>query len=112
LFVIIALGESILVTGSAFAQQGWNTATVSAFVVAFLGSVAMWWIYFDTGAERGSRRIAQSDDPGRQGRLAYTYLHLLVIAGVIVSAVADELVLVHPHYFSGHDNDAIAAILG
>ena len=112
LFVIIALGESILVTGSTFAHQAWNTATAAAFVVAFLGSVAMWWIYFDTGAERGSRRIAQSDDPGRQGRLAYTYLHLLIIAGVIVSAVADELVLAHPDHFSGHDNDAIATILG
>ena len=59
-----------------------------------------------------SRRIAQSDDPGRQGRLAYTYLHLLIIAGVIVSAVADELVLAHPHHFSGHENGAIATILG
>lgn len=112
LFVIIALGESILVTGSTFAQQAWNTSTVTAFVIAFLGSVAMWWIYFDTGAERASRRIAHSDDPGRQGRLAYTYLHLVIIAGVIVSAVADELVLTHPHHFRGHDNAAIATILG
>jgi low temperature requirement protein LtrA len=112
LFVIVALGESILVTGSTFAQQAWASEAVAAFVVAFLGSVAMWWIYFDTGADRGRRRIAHSDDPGRQARLAYTYLHLLIIAGVIVSAVADELVLAHPHHFSGHDNAAIATILG
>ncbi len=112
LFVIIALGESILVTGSAFAGQAWTMQTMTAFVVAFLGSVAMWWIYFDTGAERASHRIAHSDDPGRQARLAYTYLHLLIIAGVIVSAVADELVLAHPEHFGTNENAAIAAILG
>jgi low temperature requirement protein LtrA len=112
LFVIIALGESILVTGATFAQEAWTGGSVAAFVVAFLGSVAMWWIYFDTGAERASRRIARSDDPGRQARLAYTYLHLLIIAGVIVSAVADELVLAHPDRFAGHDSAAIATILG
>lgn len=109
LFVIIALGESVLVTGATFAAHAWNSATVAAFVVAFLGSVAMWWIYFDTGAERASHRIAHSDDPGRQARLAYTYIHLLIIGGVIVCAVADELVLAHPD----HATDAgLAAILG
>lgn len=109
LFVIIALGESILVTGATFAAQPWITPTVIAFVSAFLGSVAMWWIYFDSGAERASHRIAHSDDPGRLARLNYTYLHLLIIGGVIVCAVADELVLSHP----GHaDTGGIAAILG
>lgn len=97
LFVIIALGESVLDTGASFAGSAWNGATVPAFVGAFVGSVAMWWIYFDLGAERGSRAIRRSQDPGRHGRLAYTYLHLLIVAGIIVGAVADELVLDHPH---------------
>ena len=109
LFVIIALGESILVTGATFAGLSWDASTVIAFLAAFLGSVAMWWIYFDTGAERASHRIVQSADPGRVARNAYTYLHLLIVAGIIVCAVADELVLAHP----GHATDAgIAAILG
>ncbi len=112
LFVIIALGESVLVTGATFAGQAWTAPTVSAFVVAFLGSVAMWWIYFDSGAERASHRIAHSDDPGRQARLAYTYLHLLIIAGVIVCAVADELVLAHPDHFEGDGRAAMAAMIG
>lgn len=97
LFVIIALGESVLATGSSFAEAGWRAATVWAFVGGFVGSVAMWWIYFDLGAERGSRAIRQSADPGRQARVAYTYLHLLIVAGVIVGAVADDLALGHPH---------------
>jgi low temperature requirement protein LtrA len=53
----------------------------------------MWWIYFDTGADRAHHRIRHAQNPGAQGRLAYTYLHLPIIAGIIVCAVADELVL-------------------
>jgi len=112
LFVIIALGESVLVTGATFAGHPWTAPTVTAFVVAFFGSVAMWWIYFDTGAERASYRISHSDDPGRQARLAYTYLHLLIIAGIIVCAVADELTLAHPDHFEGDGRAAIAAMIG
>ncbi|KRF01913.1 hypothetical protein ASG87_10430 [Frateuria sp. Soil773] len=96
LFVIIALGESVLATGSSFAEAGWSASAVSAFVGAFVGCVAMWWIYFDLGAERGSRSIRASADPGRKARLAYTYLHLLIVGGIIVCAVADELSLSHP----------------
>src|SRR5918998_1726682 len=51
LFVIIALGESILVTGTTFGEIEASVATVAAFVVAFLGSVALWWIYFARAAE-------------------------------------------------------------
>jgi low temperature requirement protein LtrA len=97
LFIIIALGESILVTGATFAGADWDAVTALAFSVAFIGSVAMWWIYFDTGAETGTERISQASDPGRLARMAYTYLHLPLVAGIILSAVGDELVLTHPH---------------
>jgi len=110
LFVIIALGESLLVTGATFAEQALSVQGVTAFVVAVLGSIAMWWVYFDTGAERAHHRIVHSSDPGRQARIAYTYLHVLIVAGVIVSAVADELVLVHPDHAS--DPGILAIIAG
>jgi len=110
LFVIIALGESIVVTGAKFADLAWTGTTVAAFLVAFFATVAMWWIYFNIGAERASARIMASSDPGRLARLAYTYLHIVLIAGIIVSAVADELVLSHP---LGHTKPStIAVILG
>jgi low temperature requirement protein LtrA len=96
LFIIIALGESVLVTGATFAELSWNSSTVAAFIVSFIGSVTMWWLYFDVGAEIGSARMAHAKDPGRIARLAYTYLHLFIVAGIIVSAVADEFVLAHP----------------
>jgi low temperature requirement protein LtrA len=100
LFVIIGLGESLLVTGATFAELTPGRDGLLAFLVAVLGSIAMWWVYFDSGAERAHHRIAHSADPGRQARIAYTYLHVLIVAGVIVSAVADELVLVHPDHAS------------
>jgi low temperature requirement protein LtrA len=110
LFIIIALGESILVTGGTFASLQWTSADLTAFVVAFLGSVAMWWIYFDSGAERGRRRIEHSGDPGAIARLAYTYIHTLIVAGIVVCAVADELILTHP---IGHlDALGLAVVLG
>jgi low temperature requirement protein LtrA len=95
-FVIIALGESILVTGATAAEEPATAASVAAFIVAFLASVAMWWIYFNIGAERGSRRIASATDPGRLARAAYTYVHALIVAGIVVVAVADAIVLMHP----------------
>jgi low temperature requirement protein LtrA len=96
-FIIIALGESIVVTGAAFAELDWTTATVLAFVASLAGSVAMWWIYFHKGAEAGSELISKSADSGRLARSAYTYLHMPMIAGIILSAVADDLVLTHPN---------------
>jgi low temperature requirement protein LtrA len=95
-FIIIALGESIVVTGATFADLTWTGATVTAFLSSFIGSLAMWWIYFHRGAEAGSELISKSSEPGRLARLAYTYLHLPIVAGIILSAVADELVLTHP----------------
>jgi low temperature requirement protein LtrA len=111
LFIILALGESIVVIGATFAELAWTTENVLAFVSAFLGSIAMWWIYFHIGAEAGSEQLSKSSEPGRLARLAYTYLHMPIVAGIIVTAVADELVLKHP---SGHSDlkTVISAIGG
>jgi low temperature requirement protein LtrA len=100
-FIIIALGESIVVTGATFADLSWTLEVVAAFLSAFVGALAMWWIYFHKGAEAGSELISNSSEPGRLARLAYTYLHLPIVAGIILSAVADELVMQHP---GGHSD--------
>lgn len=100
-FIIIALGEAVVVNGATFADLTWTTENVSAFLSAFVGSIAMWWIYFHKGAEAGSELISKSTDSGRVARLAYTYLHLPIVGGIILSAVADELVLKHP---TGHSD--------
>jgi low temperature requirement protein LtrA len=95
-FIIIALGESVLVTGASFAELSWDSGDWTGFLLATVASIIMWWIYFDTGAERGAHRISHAADPGRLARLAYTYLHLPIVGGIILTAVANELLLTHP----------------
>ena len=108
-FVLIGLGESLVVTGATFADMAWDRFALEAFIAAFLGSVAMWAVYFNIGAERASHHIATAREPGRLGR-GYTYLHILIVAGIIVSAVADEIALTRPH---GHaDLSAVLVIVG
>jgi len=96
LFVIIALGESILVTGTTFGEVQVSAAAVVAFGIAFLASGALWWIYFARSARDASKTIAHSEDPGRLARSAYTYFHLPMIAGIIAVAAADEFTVAHP----------------
>jgi low temperature requirement protein LtrA len=108
LFVIIALGESILVTGATAAAHPATNSAVCAFVVAFIGSVAMWWIYFNIGAERGSRHLAHAEDSGRIARAVYTYFHIPIVAGIVVCAVADEITITHP---MGHMELSSAMVL-
>ena len=110
LFIIIALGESIVVTGSSFGRTNWDLPAVTAFASAFLGTIAMWWIYFDIGADRAARQLVEEKDPGRMARLAYTYFHIPIVAGIIVTAASDEMVLAHPDGHAGLP--AIAALLG
>ena len=96
LFVTIALGESIIITGSNFGELPTSTERSAALVMAFVGSAAIWWIYFDRGAEAGREIISAASDPGRLGLIAYTYCHIPIIAGIIVAAAGDEIAIAHP----------------
>jgi low temperature requirement protein LtrA len=110
LFMIVALGESILVTGATFGEMDYSAGVVAALLAAFTGTVMLWWVYFDRTAELGSEVIAASDEPGRLGRSAYTYFHIPMVAGIIVTAVGDELTIAHP---MGHTDTATAiTVLG
>jgi low temperature requirement protein LtrA len=96
-FILIALGESIVVIGATLAGLGHvSMAAIAAFVTAFVGSAGLWWLYFDRSAEEGAQVIASSADPGRLGRSAYHFVHPVMVAGIIVTAAADELVVSHP----------------
>ncbi|RYF74248.1 MAG: low temperature requirement protein A [Comamonadaceae bacterium] len=96
LFVIIALGESVLATGASFAKADHpGLGLWLALVISFIGCVAMWWMYFDISSSDAAHVIEHSADPGRLGAY-FHYLHVILIAGVIVCAVADDLVVAHP----------------
>jgi low temperature requirement protein LtrA len=110
LFIIIALGEGLIITGATYAgavaQPGLDLALVNAFVGSFL----MWWLYFDMGAQRGSAHIQQHTNPGLIARQAFTYWHIPIVAGIVVLAVGDELVLVHP--LDPSHADFVAVVIG
>ncbi len=111
LFLIIALGESILVTGTNFSKADWSAANLVGFLVAFAGSVAMWAVYFNIGSGRASRILDEARDAGRIARLAYTYDHIIIVAGLVLTAAADEFLLVHPDR-PGDGTIAVAVIGG
>ncbi|QJE94527.1 low temperature requirement protein A [Luteolibacter luteus] len=110
LFIIIALGESILVTGATFSGLAWSGPVIAAFAASVIGSITMWWLYFDTASDFGTKVISSAENPGHLARLAYTYLHLFLVAAIILTAVGDEFVLAHP---TGHSSLQTAiAVLG
>ena len=96
LFVIIALGESIILTGATAAGLDLDAAVVGSLVVAFIGTGALWWLYFSSISDRMSEALAKSENPVLLARDAFTYGHVLIIAGIILVAVGDELVIAHP----------------
>jgi low temperature requirement protein LtrA len=96
LFIIIALGESIVITGATTAELELTTATVAAFALAFLSTAALWWLYFNLVATIAQRRLAESENRTLLARDAYTYLHVVIVAGILLTAVGDELVIAHP----------------
>lgn len=100
LFVIIALGEGIVLTGVTASGSEMNLETGVALGLSFLGSVALWWLYFSGASPVIARRIghSSSEDVGTLGRDIYTYLHLPIVAGIVLVAVGDELVVAHPSY--------------
>ncbi len=96
LFVIIALGESIVLIGATTSDLDINAARLTALGLAFAGTAALWWLYFDYVAPIAQRRLELAENRTLLARDGYTYLHVLMIVGIIAWAVGDELVIAHP----------------
>ncbi|MGW3785314.1 low temperature requirement protein A [Micromonospora chokoriensis] len=95
-FVLIALGESILVTGTTFTSHV-DVVMSGAFLIAFAGSVALWWVYFARTAPAATQVIAQAGErTGALSRVAFNYLHPVIVAGIIVTSAGDERLLREP----------------
>jgi len=96
LFVIIALGEGVLLTGNAVGELTRNLHTMLALLTALLSTMAMWWIYFSYSAEKGTEAIERARNPGRVARSVYVYLHVPLICGLLASAAGNEPLVEHP----------------
>ena len=111
LFVIIALGETIVAAGVTAGDLEMNATRIAAVVVSFGIAVAFWWLYFDYHAEGAARELESREaERGRLGR-ALSYLHVPMVAGIIVAAVAAELVIAHPGE-ELHGNDLLPLAAG
>jgi low temperature requirement protein LtrA len=86
LFVIICLGESVVALGVGVgaADRTLTTALVLGATLALLIAVGMWWIYFDRTAERAAARLGEHQDPVLAAADGYSYIHLVIVAGIII----------------------------
>ncbi len=87
LFVIICLGESIVTIGVGARGRPLSATLVAAVSLGLLITIGLWWTYFDRFAEVAERRLRGHDDPVLAASDAYSYIHLLIVAGIIIFAV-------------------------
>jgi low temperature requirement protein LtrA len=88
LIVIIALGESIVAIGAGLTGE-LDAGIIVAAVLGLVIACSQWWAYFDVVAVASERRFrrAQGDELTRIARDSYSYLHLPMIAGIILIAL-------------------------
>lgn len=107
--LIIAFGESILTSGIRFSPYGFERQRTAALLVAFVITVLLWQIYYYRAGEMLPAAIASARSPASIGDLA-AYAHLIMVIGVAVSAVGDELIISQP--FGGLEPSWALVILG
>ena len=99
LFVIICLGESIVAIGVSAQDQTIDANLVAAVILGLLVTIGMWWAYFDRFAGTAEARLRDHDDPVLAAADGYSYLHLVIVAGVTIFAVGMKVAihdLAHP----------------
>jgi low temperature requirement protein LtrA len=107
LFFLIALGETVLTIGNAFANVPVETETLAALAAAFLGTVSLWWCYFHRAERVG---IDAVDGDGDASRLVAVgnYTLIAMVIGIIAIAVGDELAIAYP---GGSPSTAAVALI-
>lgn len=98
LIVLIALGESVVGLGVGATNRNGRPLTSSVIAAAVLGIAviaALWWLYFDVLAFHVEQVLHRAQEPARTAlaRDIYTYLHLPLVAGVIIFALGLERLL-------------------
>jgi low temperature requirement protein LtrA len=95
LFIIICLGESIVAVGLGASQRPLDAGLIAAVSLALLITVGLWWTYFDRLATTAADRLRDHEDPVLAAADAYSYLHLVLVAGIIVFAVGAKAAVAH-----------------
>ena len=89
LIIIIALGESIVAIGVGVTSLPVSWPVVVASMIGIALAAAMWWLYFDVIALVAERALGRAEgvDRARMARDAFSYLHLPMVAGIVVAAL-------------------------
>jgi low temperature requirement protein LtrA len=95
LFIIICLGESIVAIGVGAAGRELDFELVAAVALSVLMVVGLWWTYFDRFAAEAEERLRRHGNPVLAAADGYSYLHLLLVAGIIVFAVGVKVAIAH-----------------
>ena len=105
LILIVALGESIVAIGVGVAELPISVPIVLASVLGLAVSAALWWAYFDMTAKHAEHALAAEPEPTRAAlaRDAYSYLHLPLVAGVVLAALGLKKVLEYVGDTTHHD---------
>jgi low temperature requirement protein LtrA len=108
LIVIIALGESIVALGVGAGGLELDAGLITAALLGIAIASAMWWAYFDLVALVAERRLrtAPRDEQVRIARDSFTYLHLPMVAGIVVFALGVKKTLAHVD----HELDTVPAV--
>jgi low temperature requirement protein LtrA len=95
--IIIALGESIVALGVGVEGLALGPEVIISALLGITIAGAMWWAYFDVAAIVAERRFKAMDPDGqvRMARDSYTYLHMPMVAGIVVFAVGVKKTLPH-----------------
>jgi low temperature requirement protein LtrA len=93
LFVLICLGESIVAIGARASALALSAAVVAAVMFGILVTIGLWWTYFERLAAAAQERLREHDDPVLAASDAYSYLHLPLVAGIIIFAAGVKLVI-------------------
>jgi low temperature requirement protein LtrA len=107
LFLLIALGETVLTTGMAIAEASMTVMTVATGTFALAGTVALWALSFGRSHRLIMRHLEETRDPIRASRHAVNAL-MVMVAGLIAVAVASEEVIAHPQ---GQTSIALSLLL-
>ncbi|MEU4792770.1 low temperature requirement protein A [Micromonospora tulbaghiae] len=106
---LVALGETILLAGLAFTRSPTSPGMVVAFAVALATSVLLWRIYVQRAGQILGEAVTRAAHPATVGRSAAD-THLVMVVGVVATAIGYELVIEHP---AGHNElPWLAVILG
>jgi len=97
LIIIIALGESIVAIGVG-AEAGVDAGVVIAATLGIVVAAAQWWLYFDVVALVAERRLTKAAEGRERNEIArdsYSYLHLPMVAGIVLVALGMKKTLEH-----------------